>query len=143
MLLKLPLSISRLLSKLGVYIVVVFSFLFCYSSKAQLSGRVIDAENKQGLPFVNLVLKSGKGAISDLDGYFKLNVPSFPDTLLVSFVGYQTKTIPVLGDNKLEIELSKNTVKLSEVAILPGVNPAERIIKKVYENRDKNNPEKN
>ena len=143
MLLKLPLSISRLLSKLGVYIVVVFSFLFCYSSKAQLSGRVIDAENKQGLPFVNLVLKSGKGAISDLDGYFKLNVPSYPDTLMLSFVGYQAKNIPVFGDNKLEIELSKNTVKLSEVAILPGVNPAERIIKKVYENRDKNNPEKN
>lgn len=143
MLLNPPFINNRLLKIWGVLFMVGLSLMFGFSANAQLSGRVIDAETKQGLPFVNLVSKSGKGAISDLDGYFNLKVPIYPDTLVVSFVGYQTKKVPVFSDNNFEIELDKNTVKLSEVAILPGVNPAERIIKKVFENRDKNNPEKN
>ena len=49
------------------------------------------------------------GTITDLDGNFKLEVPAGPQNVVVSYVGYGTKTIPILvtsgGTTSINVEL--------------------------------------
>ena len=50
--------------------------------------------------------------------------------------------IEILGEaNNLVIHLRRSATELREIVILAGENPAHRIIQKVIENRDKNDPE--
>ena len=60
-------------------------------------------------------------------------------------MGYIGKNITKseIGNVKyLEINLEADALYLAEVTVLPGVNPAHRIINLVIDNADRNNPEK-
>ncbi len=99
-------------------------------SNAIISGRIIDQENKQALPFasVTATLKSdGKlhaGSVSKEDGRFILeNIPQGNYIIKVAFIGYSNKEIPVLL-GKLnsvfdlgKIELQPQSETLDEVTI--------------------------
>lgn len=58
-----------------------------------------------------------------MDGYFKIGVSSFNDTLAVTFIGFK-KTTQVLKENVLtySILLEEQTHQLGEVTIRPGGN---------------------
>jgi outer membrane receptor protein involved in Fe transport len=73
------------------------------SAKVTLSGLLKDANSKTMLPFVNAVLKTAKdsafvaGTISGEDGRFSLkDISSGNYVLVFSYIGYQSKTQPVL-----------------------------------------------
>lgn len=102
-------------------------------------GRVVDERTLEPLAFVNVSLVGAReGAMSDIDGRFTLAVPSMPATLRLSYVGYQTVDAEVNEDAVLLIKLSRATIELREFQVLPGENPAHRIIKRVYANRREN-----
>lgn len=88
------------------------------SDSIVIKGKIIDETTAVELPFVNVLLKNSKvGAVTDLDGNFKLvlrNVPStpLPDTLEVNYIGYRKKQI-VFSDIK-EINNSENKIKLED-----------------------------
>jgi hypothetical protein len=109
-----------------------------------VSGKVIDNKTKEPLAFVNIVINNSQyGGTTDIDGKFKLR-NSFPiKKLQLSYVGYLPLSYPV--GNKTEnllIQLTRTEIELSEVDILPGINPAHRIIRNAIEHRDQNDPEK-
>lgn len=61
-----------------------------------------------------------KGAISDLDGNFSLAVEIKTDTLVVSFIGFSTKRIPLHSvkiNELLEVVLKEDSKTLAEVLI--------------------------
>ena len=81
--------------------------------------------------------------MTDIDGKFRLPSPSKKEELLFTYVGYESLTQfinPV--ENNLVLKMRSKSTNLKEVKIVAGENPAHRIIKKVCENRDNNNPEK-
>jgi hypothetical protein len=127
--------------------VILISLLFFpISAHAQIiRGQIVDSESQKPLAFVNIVTNTNRsGSVSDIDGRFNIQLPEGKfDSLLFSYVGYEKMAIAAsaLSKNML-VELKRNTYNLDEVIILPGENPADRIIYKVIENRDKNNPEK-
>ena len=117
----------------------------CFYSQAQhvYQGTIVDSLSQKPLAFVNLVAKTDKmGASTDIDGNFKFQSTKAVDSLQISYIGYQTKMISTkrLKEEKL-ISLVPSTFKLAEVEILPGENPAHRIINLAIENRKINNPE--
>ena len=57
------------------------------------------------------------GVITDLDGNFKLNV-SAKGSLKISFIGYQTQTIPVAGKKQFDITLKEDAKVLDEVVVV-------------------------
>ena len=62
----------------------------------------------------------------------------------MSYVGYSQKHVEISalqGDSLSIISLRQEPYDLREVVVKPGVNPANRIIRRAYENREKNNPE--
>lgn len=109
-----------------------------------LSGRVIDADTKAPLPFANVVIEGqNKGVSTDIDGKFRLSSLQPFTTVTVSFLGYSTATYPANAGNAdiAVIKLRRSGVELGEVEILPGENPAHRIIRHAIANKKRNDPE--
>lgn len=84
-----------------------------------VSGTVTDAQTGDTLPGVN-VLVSGTttGTSTGADGRFELNVPSLQDTLVFSFVGFETTTIPIDGRTQLNVEMAPETFQGSELVVV-------------------------
>ena len=124
-------------------LITLFSILFVLNNFSQtIVGRVIDGNNQKPLPFVNIQFNNSRqGTSSDIDGRFTFKKQE-AQSLHLYFVGYRDTTI-VLGkySNVLIVKLFPKVTKLVEVEILPGENPAHRIIGRAIENRKKNKPE--
>lgn len=69
-----------------------------------VTGTVIDAQTREALPGVNIVVQGTTiGTVTDIDGRFSLNVQSLNETLVISYIGYQTKEILLSGQSDLDI----------------------------------------
>jgi TonB-linked SusC/RagA family outer membrane protein len=83
-----------------------------------VTGRVIDAEGN-GLPGATILLRGANRAIATgPNGNFSLQVPENGDVLVVSFVGYETKEIPVTRAGNITVLLAKKDVSASEVVVV-------------------------
>lgn len=93
----------------------------------QVSGVVLD-ENGQPLPGATIVAKgSSIGTTTDFDGNFEVAVNS-DAFLLVSYIGYLTKEVPVNGQTSVTISLQLDTQKLQEVVVIGyGTSSKEKI----------------
>jgi hypothetical protein len=126
-----------------------FTFLFyvlicSVYSQNSLEGKVIDSEQNTPLAFVNISMEGSSTSFStDIDGKFSIRSTTRVTKLFFSYVGYELLEYPVDGNEKnLTIRLKKKSYDLNAIEILPGENPAHRIIKLVTKNRDHNNPDK-
>jgi outer membrane receptor protein involved in Fe transport len=108
---------------LGALVIFVFCILFhtdLFAQASILSGRIVNAETKEGIPAASVLLKgASSGTFTDSRGNFKLNTShSLPVTLVISSVGYGSKEIQV--DNSaqsLEIALESASIMGTEVVI--------------------------
>lgn len=114
-------------------------------AQTKVRGTVTDAETGETLPFVNIVFANTTvGTISDLEGNFFIQGHVNSDTLEFSMVGYETHREPIKRNSyqEVNIQLRAASMELGEIVVLPGENPAWRIMRNVAANRKKNNPEK-
>ncbi len=115
------------------------------AQKTEVSGIVLDAENGDTLPFVNVYFVGTKiGTTTDFSGGFSIQTYYASDSLAASFVGYKTTKIKIKKDTKQEliIKLEPSTEALPEVTIRPTENPAHPILENVIRNKKANNREK-
>ncbi|MCW3105471.1 MAG: hypothetical protein JWO09_3911 [Bacteroidetes bacterium] len=126
---------------LSLLLIVLASAAYAQYS---MEGKVIDADKKQPLAFVNIGISGQQGGTStDIDGKFRISSATEFSTLTFSYVGYEALEFPVWRNEKnVVIALHKKSYELNEVEVLPGENPAHRIIKLASKNRNKNNPDK-
>lgn len=83
-----------------------------------ISGTVTDAQTGEPLPGVNVMVKgTTTGTSTDSEGNFEFNAPSLQDTLVVSFIGYQTQEVPISGRTTLNIELVSQAIAGEEVVV--------------------------
>lgn len=83
----------------------------------RVSGIVVD---KSGAPLIGATVYekgTSNGIITNADGKFTLLVPS-DGVLVVSYIGYQTKQIPIEGKSSFKIELVEDTGVLNEVVVV-------------------------
>lgn len=87
-------------------------------SQTALSGKVVD-ETNQPLPGATVVIKGSKsGASTDFDGNFNFDASTKNGTLIVSFIGYQSKSVSFNGDANLgTIKLVPSAESLDEIVI--------------------------
>ncbi|WP_186826900.1 TonB-dependent receptor [Seonamhaeicola algicola] len=87
-------------------------------TKFLVSGTILD-ENGQPLPGANVIEKgTANGATADFDGDFALNVASKNAILTVSFLGFETKEVPVNNQSQIKIVLKENLSELDEVVVV-------------------------
>ncbi|MDQ3190054.1 MAG: DUF5686 and carboxypeptidase regulatory-like domain-containing protein [Bacteroidota bacterium] len=129
---------------------IVFALTFSlysivsFSQNTKVMGKVIDAETKESLPFVNLVFKGTRiGTTTDFDGKFLIETNQLVDSIIISSVGYEPLTKPLLRSKTqtINFELKPSSVQLREVIIKPGENPAHALLKNIINNKSKNNRE--
>jgi len=116
--------------------------LLVFNSYAQnTSFKIIDQGTKTPIAFANIIFDNDiyNGTISDIDGMF--NVSNTIETLTISYVGYESKTLKVSSLKSNIILLKQQISALEEVVITNNENPAHRIIKLAIKNKALNNPE--
>ncbi len=100
-------------------LLVLFICLASMSANAQemISGKVTE---KSGDPLIGVsvtVQGTSAGTVTDLDGNFSLEAAS--DAVLeISYIGYDTQTIPVNGRRSLDVTLGVDAELIDEVVII-------------------------
>ncbi|MFN5432043.1 MAG: TonB family protein, partial [Cyclobacteriaceae bacterium] len=83
-----------------------------------IRGQVVSSEDGQPLPGVNVVIRgTTDGAVTDINGKYQVAVEAINPTLVFSFVGFQTKTVPVGSQKDVNINLGPDLTQLSEVVV--------------------------
>ncbi|MGE5811810.1 MAG: carboxypeptidase-like regulatory domain-containing protein, partial [Ignavibacteria bacterium] len=112
-------------------ILLLISFLIYSASSfilggttGKLSGKVVDADTKEPMPFVNIILMGTNfGAASDLDGnYVMLNIPPGKYTVRAQSIGYQPMeyenvSISIDLTTNLDFELQATAVELEAIVV--------------------------
>ncbi|SDL74130.1 SusC/RagA family TonB-linked outer membrane protein [Siphonobacter aquaeclarae] len=83
-----------------------------------ISGSVRD-EKDEPLPGVNILLKgTTRGTMTDKNGNYRLSIPEGAQTLVFSFVGFQTEEIPVTTQRELNVHLKVAVRSIQEVVVV-------------------------
>ena len=97
-----------------------------------VSGTVTDSTTAEPLPGVNVIVEGlGIGAATDVQGRFEIaDVPVGEQALVASFIGYQTRSVPVdvqEGSNQVDVRLSSQAIGLDDVVVTAlGIEREER-----------------
>ncbi|MCS7054340.1 MAG: TonB-dependent receptor [Ignavibacterium sp.] len=113
-----------------IILLFLFFFSLTFSQKKELVGFVFDFETKKPLPNSNVFLsKSKTGTTTNYLGKFSLESFVSYDTLVISFLGYQTEKIPLnnFSDNQTiylkRIILPSQTVLVEASIGRKGITP--------------------
>ena len=88
-----------------------------------ITGTITDSEDGSPLLGVSVRIKfSATGTITNSDGAFSLNVKTTDKVLLLSYVGYVSKEIPITALIKYDIKMVKDSKQLDEVVIAFGTS---------------------
>ena len=103
-----------------------------------VSGTVTDARTGVPVPFAGVALKGRKtGVTANEQGQFMLRVQILSDSLLVSSLGFTTKTValdPSVRVQVIVVALLSAGMSLQEVMIKSGENPAYRVLRQLRQN---------
>ncbi|MEL6559171.1 MAG: carboxypeptidase-like regulatory domain-containing protein, partial [Bacteroidota bacterium] len=79
---------------------------------------IVKSEGGETLPGATILVKnSSQGTVSDVDGNFKIETAK-DAILVISFIGFQTKEVPVNGRSVININLTSDTDVLDEVVVV-------------------------
>ncbi|WAC09557.1 DUF5686 and carboxypeptidase-like regulatory domain-containing protein [Dyadobacter pollutisoli] len=126
-----------------LFIAVISSFKTFSQTTYTIKGKITDASTGDPIPFANIGVKGTlAGTTTNFDGLYQLTYPPPADSILVTYVGYESKSkaiAPNLPDQTIDIQLLPGTLQLREVKIFAGENPAYAVLRKIVANKKRNN----
>lgn len=88
-------------------------------AQRMIHGTVVDAADNQPLPGVNILVSgTNTGTASDVEGNFVLELEEGQNTLVFSFIGYQTKEVNIGDATELAIRMETDVQSLEEVVVI-------------------------
>ncbi|MCO5724373.1 TonB-dependent receptor [Robiginitalea marina] len=111
---------------------IFFTLLFLTTSflsaqEGVISGTINDGEFNDVLPFANVLIKgTTKGATSDFDGKYQIDIEPGTYTVVFSFLGYETKEITGVvvtagKETTIDVTLNPASNQLDEVVVTTSV----------------------
>ncbi|KAA6300129.1 MAG: TonB-dependent receptor SusC, partial [Candidatus Ordinivivax streblomastigis] len=103
--------------------VLIFSIhfsVFAQQNSLSIQGQILDKKTKEPLIGASVLIVNDKtGTVSDTEGKFALSPKSFPATISVSYLGYQTSKISV-GENSgtITVFLLEDASLLNEIVVV-------------------------
>ncbi|QCX37510.1 carboxypeptidase-like regulatory domain-containing protein [Aureibaculum algae] len=127
------------------YLITLFLLITSFAfSQVKVGGHIVD-EQGEPIPFANIIFKgSTEGGVSDENGKFYIESENTYTELMISFLGFETKIIPLKARNfDLKIVLKEDAAALDEVLVYSGKtkkkgNPAVEILKKIWAKKRQN-----
>ncbi|MFH5885325.1 SusC/RagA family TonB-linked outer membrane protein [Halalkalibaculum sp. DA3122] len=105
---------KRLILTIGIVTLVVPTLI-----AQTVTGEVTDSNSGEALPGVNIVVEGTTiGTTTNPEGEYKLDVPSLNDTLVYSFVGYQTMEMPINGRTTINVTMQLEAVAGEELVVV-------------------------
>ena len=103
--------------------VLVFVVFLCTTlafSQSTITGKILGSDYNEPLPGANIVEKgTSNGTTTDFDGNFSFKTNAASGELVITFVGYNSKTLSFSGDQDLgTITLEASEVGLQEIQII-------------------------
>ncbi|NOR87061.1 MAG: carboxypeptidase-like regulatory domain-containing protein, partial [Bacteroidales bacterium] len=144
--------LKRLLIHIFFIILIIYNGSDAYSQKiTRIKGKVIDAQTKEPMPFVNIVfLDKNIGTITDYKGKYTIETQWASNKLEASFIGYEKQVKAVITEKSqvIDFQLEMNTILLDEAVVVSNReryrnknNIAVELIRKVIENKNLNRKE--
>ncbi len=135
-----------------IYIWALILPLFAFQASAQqtvVTGVVTDATDKDPIPYATVLFKGTEIMTrTDADGKYTISTSEKYDQLQISYVGYKTAFVAIQPGvtQTMNIKLQSESQSLTEVTITSNKrpayrnknNPAVELIRKVIENKAKN-----
>ena len=89
-----------------------------WAQERTVSGQVTSQEDGLGLPGVNVVLKgTPTGTVTDVEGRYKLSIPSVGGTLVFTFIGLVSQEIDVGNQSVIDVQMKQDAQQLSEIVV--------------------------
>lgn len=100
------------------------------SGKEQIiTGQVLDSKGEALIGVSVLVKGTTDGAITDLDGNYKVVTKSANPIIVYSYVGYKTQEIPLKGQSAINVTLHDDTQVIDEVVVTAlGIKRSEKAL---------------
>ncbi len=106
---------KRIFILLGV---LLFMGSSIYGQQIRVSGTVTDARDGATLPGVSIVIEgTTTGTVTDINGNYEISAPA-DATLVFSFIGMETREVPIQGRSTINVELESEMVGLEEVLVI-------------------------
>ncbi|MES2620045.1 MAG: DUF5686 family protein [Bacteroidota bacterium] len=88
----------------------------------EIYGTVIDASNKEPIPYVNVRLGLLKATLTDPKGEYRIRSSERVDSISFSYIGFRTRTVHIKrgGTQELNIEMGSDELKLVEITVKAG-----------------------
>lgn len=97
--------------------VILHLGLYAQGNSVSIKGQVKDTSGETVIGASVMVKGATTGTITDYDGFFQINA-SINATLVISYIGYQTKEIVISGQKDLLVVLTEDQEMLSEVVVI-------------------------
>jgi hypothetical protein len=101
--------------------IALFFLAHFVTAQTTLNFRLNDCDTKEPIAYAHIgIAEKSVGTISNEQGLVSLNIPvkNVNDTLTISFIGYETKSVPI-KKIKSSLELCPDNVLLNEIVIRP------------------------
>ena len=122
-----------------IQLVLLFLFCLAHAHAGKVSGTITDTKGNL-LAFASIVVKgSSKGAVANSQGKYALYLEPGTYQLICQFVGFRSeeKTVTVTNEDlTVNFSLSIQELKMEEVVIRRGPDPAIEIIRKTIRKRN-------
>lgn len=111
-------SFLRQLGRVQLGLIGLLFMSFASFAQTQISGKVV-GDLGEGLPGATILAEgTSAGTVTDFDGNYKLSVPEGTTNLVVSYIGYTTKTVGINGRSTIDVGLEVDAETLTEVVIV-------------------------
>lgn len=83
----------------------------------KISGTILDIKDEPLIGVSVTIKGTTKGTITDINGKFQIDAPE-NETLVFSYIGYETKEVPVKGNPTINLTLTENLNDLDVVVVI-------------------------
>ena len=98
---------------------LLLSINFMYAQQINIKGTVTDKKLNEPIIGASVIVKgSTNGTITDFDGKFAVSNVQVGKTLVISYIGYQTKEIKITSEKQYAVSLDEDTQTLDEVVVV-------------------------
>jgi hypothetical protein len=132
-------------NKFFLYLIVLL-IPFWSNAQIELKGVVIDAKTKEPLPYVNYIISSTTGGMTDDSGRFEITASAKTDSVIFTYLGYKDEVLKkrFFKKDSIVVRMQLENFMLEEFTVkapkgkLPKDTVAIRIFRNVVKHKDEN-----
>lgn len=104
---------------IGLFLIVFLIGPLEMMAQHSVSGTVVDSVNEEPIPGVNIMIEgTTTGTSTDSNGNYDLVAPSPQDTLVFSYIGFQTQQVPINDRSTINISLNPQAYQVDDVVVI-------------------------